>query len=115
MLLPGELSLRASRQFLLLFFHCLSTLVKLGFNLLTPFVQVFMFQLSTIVLGVVVLLVASLLHLIAPKLGEEPWFWASGDLTQARWSRPSESSQSATVVGLAQATTPSLSETVVVA
>jgi len=39
----------------------------------------------------------------------------SGGLTQARWSHPSESLQSATVAGLAQATTPSLSETVVVA
>ena len=39
----------------------------------------------------------------------------SGDLAQVRWSRPSESSQSATAAGLAQARMPSLSEKVVVA
>jgi len=50
-----------------------------------------------------------------PRPGEGLWFWVSGGLTQARWSHPSESLQSATVAGLAQATTPSLSETVVVA
>ena len=50
-----------------------------------------------------------------PRPGEELWFWASGGLAQASWSHPSESSQRATIAGLAQATTPSLSETVVVA
>ena len=42
-------------------------------------------------------------------------FWAKSDLAQASRSLPSESSQSATVNGLAQTREPSLSETVLVA
>ena len=42
-------------------------------------------------------------------------FWASSGLAQASRFRPSESLQRLIVAGLAQATTPSLSKTVVVA